>query len=490
MINNSFFLLLFSIFIALMTGCGPQYYSYRNQIQVPDANIIFRLQEQIPWHLNVLTPTYLANSIGYKVSKNNKGPVILLEINTDEIKDEFRKALTSSFIQSNFYHSVLMVESSDCSHRINTKLSINDTVLDRSSLGLTIASEIEVEYTIVSNDGEILTSGSIHEKGNSENIPFIMSQSTQLRLIISAVQEALSNAAARIPQELANNSQFMQMARVDASQNQSYAYSSPPAYQPNWQSASTMQSSLPVKPLPPGEANFGSYYALIIGNNQYRNMPVLRTAGNDAGAVASLLEKDYGFAVTTISDASRYDILAAMDDLRSKLTHHDNLLIYYAGHGYFDQDAERGYWLPVDASQDTSANWVSNADITDKLKSIRAKHVMVVADSCYSGTLTRGVNITARPSDYWQQVLAKRSRTVLTSGGMEPVADGGGGSHSVFANAFMTALTENQEVIDGTELFTKIRRPVMLNANQTPQYGDVRLAGHEGGDFLFVRKSK
>jgi uncharacterized caspase-like protein len=200
-----------------------------------------------------------------------------------------------------------------------------------------------------------------------------------------------------------------------------------------------------------------------------------------------LLEKDYGFAVTTISDASRYDILAAMDDLRSKLTHQDNLLIYYAGHGYFDQDAERGYWLPVDASQDTSANWVSNADITDKLKSIRAKHVMVVADSCYSGTLTRGVNITARSSDYWQQVLAKRSRTVLTSGGMEPVADGGGGSHSVFAKAFLTALEENQEIMDGTELFTKIRRPVMINANQTPQYGDVRLAGHEGGDFLFIK---
>ena len=49
-------------------------------------------------------------------------------------------------------------------------------------------------------------------------------------------------------------------------------------------------------------------------------------------------------------------------------------------------------------------------------------------------------------------------------------------------------LRENDEVIDGTQLFTKMRRPVMLNADQTPQYADVRKAGHEGGDFLFVRK--
>jgi len=29
---------------------------------------------------------------------------------------------------------------------------------------------------------------------------------------------------------------------------------------------------------------------------------------------------------------------------------------------------------------------------------------------------------------------------------------------------------------------------VMLKADQTPAYADVRKAGHEGGDFLFVRR--
>jgi hypothetical protein len=71
---------------------------------------------------------------------------------------------------------------------------------------------------------------------------------------------------------------------------------------------------------------------------------------------------------------------------------------------------------------------------------------------------------------------------------LEPVSDSGGkGDHSVFATAFIEALKTNQKIIDGTELFTQIRRPVIINSDQTPEYADIRKAGHEGGDFLFVR---
>lgn len=234
-------------------------------------------------------------------------------------------------------------------------------------------------------------------------------------------------------------------------------------------------------------ANFGNYYAIVIGNNNYIEIQDLLTAENDAIAVSQLLENVYGFKISRLTNATRYDILLALDEIKKNLSSNDNLLIYYAGHGHFDQEAERGYWLPVDANQQTTANWVSNSDITDKLKSIQAKHILVVADSCFSGTLLRGINVALKSSHHLETLSSKRSRTVLTSGGMEPVADSGGGKYSVFANAFLIALQENIEVIDGTELFTKIRKAVMLNADQTPQYGDIRMAGHEGGDFIFVR---
>ncbi len=62
------------------------------------------------------------------------------------------------------------------------------------------------------------------------------------------------------------------------------------------------------------------------------------------------------------------------------------------------------------------------------------------------------------------------------------------GGHSVFAGAFLTALAENTDIIDGQTLYQAIKRPVVLNADQTPQYSDIRRAGHGCGDILFVRK--
>jgi hypothetical protein len=80
---------------------------------------------------------------------------------------------------------------------------------------------------------------------------------------------------------------------------------------------------------------------------------------------------------------------------------------------------------------------------------------------------------------------------VISSGGLEPVIDSGGrGEHSVFASALLDILKENKGILDGAQLFNKLRRPVMLNSDQTPEYSDIRKAGHEGGEFLFVPVSK
>lgn len=235
------------------------------------------------------------------------------------------------------------------------------------------------------------------------------------------------------------------------------------------------------------DIHFGPYYALVIGNNNYRHVPRLNTAVNDAKSVGLMLQNDYGFKVKLITDGTRSNILEALDAFRAQLTQNDNLLIYYAGHGYYDKDAERGYWLPVDARTTTRANWISNVDVTDTLKATKAKHVMIVADSCYSGTLTRSVHVALRNPDWLYRISQKKARTVLTSGGNEPVADSGGGAHSVFAQSFLKALKENTGVMDGTLLFNTIRRPIMLNSDQTPQYSDIQKAGHDGGDFLFVK---
>jgi hypothetical protein len=141
----------------------------------------------------------------------------------------------------------------------------------------------------------------------------------------------------------------------------------------------------------------------------------------------------------------------------------------------------------VDASQDDDVHWIPNGSVTSKTRAMEAKHVMIIADSCYSGKLVRGIHINSPTPDYLKKLSRRRARVVLTSSGIEPVSDAGGrNEHSIFAEALLDALRANTDVLEGHELFTQIRRPVAVNSDQIPEYSDIRKAGHDGGDFLFI----
>ena len=206
--------------------------------------------------------------------------------------------------------------------------------------------------------------------------------------------------------------------------------------------------------------------------------------------MAATLKNEYGYTIHLMENPTRADIIDKLDELRETLVEAGNLLIYYAGHGWLDEQSGRGYWMPVNARNDWRSRWVSDAILTDALQALHAKHVMVVADSCYLGTLTRSVKVPERNKVYIERIAEKRARVVLSSGGLEPVADSGGGKHSVFTAQFLQALRSNEGVLDGTQMFERVRQAVVLNADQTPEYSDIRKAGHEGGDFLFVRKDE
>jgi uncharacterized caspase-like protein len=246
------------------------------------------------------------------------------------------------------------------------------------------------------------------------------------------------------------------------------------------------------RPVQPSPRTDERYFALIIGNQAYRNFTPLRSPLADAQAMASILGRDYGFIVHTLQNATRYEMLSALSRLRREATENDHVLIYYAGHGYLDETTSRGYWLPVDAERDNVANWVSTNDITDVLAGLQAKHALVLADSCFSGTLLRSdptVEIDERQS-LLRKLASRRSRSIMTSGGLEPVIDNGAGNHSVFASALLRALKENRQPIEAGRLFVQIRDRVALNATQTPQYAPLRNAGHDGGDFIFEPRKR
>jgi len=233
--------------------------------------------------------------------------------------------------------------------------------------------------------------------------------------------------------------------------------------------------------------DYGNYHALVIGNDQYKHLNPLSNAVNDAKDVATLLKSKYQFNVNVLTNATRDEIVSALSKLRNTVSASDNILVYYAGHGIRDEAVDEGYWLPVDAQDNDQVHWISNETIMRSVKGMNAKHVMIVADSCFSGTLTRGVTIADKSPGYIIKMVNQKARTVLTSGGLEPVSDSGGGGNSIFASSFLRILDENKGVLEGNQLFTKIRKQVRQNSDQTPEYGLIRKAGHDGGDFLFVR---
>jgi uncharacterized caspase-like protein len=241
----------------------------------------------------------------------------------------------------------------------------------------------------------------------------------------------------------------------------------------------------------------GPYYALIIGNNNYKELNKLQTAVGDAKALEQLLREGFGFQTRTLYDATRSQILDALDDYQSTLPEKSNLLIYYAGHGNKDVAAHRAYWLPVDAQRNHSPNWINAVEITDKLRAIPARHVLVIADSCWSGDLAMrsgGAFITSLEHNaVLARSLTLKSRHIMSSGGDEPVADGGGGGHSVFTGALLQSLND----MDGDSftaeslLVQRIKPRVAGRSEQTPEYAMIRDSDADLGDFVFFRsKSK
>jgi|GEM_PF-4610811 len=232
------------------------------------------------------------------------------------------------------------------------------------------------------------------------------------------------------------------------------------------------------------------YYALIIGNNQYKHLPKLTTAVADAEEVERVLNSKFGFKTKLLLNATRRDILSSLNDFRKTLEVHDSLVIYYAGHGYFDKVADRAYWLPVDAQNDDPVDWIIVDDITSVIKRISARHILLVADSCYSGTMARSADadLVTRGdrTEFIRQAQKRLSRKLLASGGNEPVADKGGGKHSVFADAFIRALQEmNDSSFAAGDIYNQVKKIVSGRSEQMPQYLPIRNSGDEGGDFVF-----
>lgn len=233
-------------------------------------------------------------------------------------------------------------------------------------------------------------------------------------------------------------------------------------------------------------------YALFIGIDDYQDNDIkdLAQPVRDAASLKDVLSSFYTFEQNNIiflKNAQRKDIIDALENMSKKVTGNDNVLIFFAGHGIWDEKLNTGYWLPADAKLKDKSTYFPNSQLRDYIKAIDSKHTLLIADACFSGSIfesTRTVGEDASKSI--KTLYNNSSRRAMTSGNLKEVPD-----KSVFAESLVKDLKKNKEIyLSAEKLFSNFKETV-INASensQIPQYGKIAGTKDEGGDFIFIRK--
>ncbi|NPA67206.1 MAG: caspase family protein [Chlorobi bacterium] len=233
----------------------------------------------------------------------------------------------------------------------------------------------------------------------------------------------------------------------------------------------------------------GKFYALIVGINDYKdiNIPDLDKPVSDAEALKNILVNLYTFDeenVFFLKNVTRSKFIKKLDELAGNLTDNDNLLIFYAGHGYWDDFREIGYWMPSDAVVGDNSTWIRNSTIKEYIGSIKTKQTLLITDACFGGSIfkTRGLN-TERVVAY-QKIYDLPGRKGMTSGTLKEVPD-----VSIFLHTLLKRLKSNEDkYLTSSSLFNSLRDAVLNNSPNVPQFGTIQGVGDEGGEFIFIKR--
>lgn len=233
----------------------------------------------------------------------------------------------------------------------------------------------------------------------------------------------------------------------------------------------------------------GTYHALLIAVNDYDDNSIndLDQPVKDAEKLYDVLINEYLFEkvnVTLLKNPQREEIINALDRLEGTIEETDNLLIFYAGHGHWDEDTRKGYWLPSDARQSSTANWIRNSSISGYIRGINSKHTLLIADACFSGGIFKTRDAFGSSEMAIERLNKLPSKKAMTSGTLKEVPD-----RSVFIEYLVKRLYENEDkYLPSEQLFFSFKTAVLNNSDNIPQFGEINGAGDEGGDFIFIRK--
>ncbi len=260
------------------------------------------------------------------------------------------------------------------------------------------------------------------------------------------------------------------------------------------------------------------FYAVFIGVQEYEDKDIkdLTYPIYDAERLKNMLVEYYAFEdenIYFLKNPTRAEIIGNLDALTKSINAQNtdgntniNLLVFYAGHGLFDRDMDRGFWLPKDAHHEGKGrtNWFSNNDLKDYISAIKTQHTLLIVDACFAGSVfepetdTRGD--VARGV---QNIYKLKSRRAMTSGAMTTVAD-----KSRFVEYLLKSLEEfakdrKARYLTAGKLFYMFNELVpnvkgggkqilsaegIVQSRQVPVYGIIQGTGDRLGEFIFIKK--
>jgi hypothetical protein len=239
------------------------------------------------------------------------------------------------------------------------------------------------------------------------------------------------------------------------------------------------------------EQKKGDNYLFVIGIDQYVNFPKLYNAVKDAKDFMALMLDRYQFKESKVfklfdKEATADNIFSTLKQLRELIKPEDSLLVYFSGHGEYDQHLDEGYWIPYNGENGKNWTFIDFSKVKKYIRAIKSLHTFIIADSCYSGTMfsNRDKGKKFLPKDFFIP-----SRYVLTAGRNEVVLDGKPGDNSPFADSLMWHLKNDQGPhISVSELAERVKTDVSNNVDQIPRYGSIHGIGDRGGMFYFFEK--
>ncbi|MEO1808271.1 MAG: caspase family protein, partial [Bacteroidota bacterium] len=232
-------------------------------------------------------------------------------------------------------------------------------------------------------------------------------------------------------------------------------------------------------------------YLLSIGINEYAQdaIPNLNNARLDAETFSKILTEKYLFesSNTTLlldKDATREKIIDHLEAYEEKLTEQDNLIIFFSGHGEMKRGGKYGFWVPHDAEKKPS-KYVSNERIKGIIDGIKAHHIYLIVDACFSGTMILK-KIDSPENELFEKFS---SRMALTSGRKEYVSDGWKGEHSPFFKRLKSIL-ENppKKAFSTLDLEAHVLPDRFASSNQSPLAGPLNSDDHNWGRFVFYSR--